>query len=210
MVAVSDHDAKPAENTPTEGAPAATPPPSPPGRPQFASGLPQREELRTPTTIAIAHGTVFASAVAFIVPTAIASTRWRDLQKSLRKTLTDKASDYSAEDIRHAVDVTLVGVALIALLLVLLEIASVRSLAKRQMAGRTMLLILTVINLPAMVIVSAFRDGGLADLSWTALQGLMLVLTLMMALLPVTKDWLQAKPPLAMRPLSGFGVDRPT
>jgi hypothetical protein len=198
---VSD-DAKPPSQAPDDKTPG---PPPPPARPAFASGLPQREELRTPRTIAAAHITVVASAIAFLVPSALAVTRWEHLRESLRKSLTEKADDYSAEDIRHAVDVTLIGVGVIALFLLALEIAAVRSLANRQPSGRTMLMILTILHLPLMVIVSAFRDGGLADLAWTAGQAFFLVLTLTMATVHPTKRWLNAKPPIASRTLTSFG-----
>ncbi len=198
---VSD-DAKPGDKAPDD---TTSGPPAPPARPAFASGLPQREELRRPRTIAAAHVTILASAIAFFAPTAVAVTRWEQLRKSLRKALTEKADDYSAEDIRQAVDATLIGVGLIALFFLALEIVAVRSLANRQPSGRTMLMILTALHLPVMVIVSAFRDGGPADLAWTAAQALFLVLTLTMATVHPTKRWLHAKPPIASRTLTGFG-----
>jgi uncharacterized membrane protein len=128
-----------------------------------------------------------------------------ELRSSLRTSLSEKADDYSAADIRHAVDVALAGGGLIALLLLVLEILAVRSLARRQQSGRTMLMILTVMHLPAMLVTSAFRDGGVTDLAWTAGQALFLILTVTMATVHPTKRWLQAKPPIAARTLTSYG-----
>ncbi|TXL57703.1 hypothetical protein [Aeromicrobium terrae] len=201
-------DARPGDQAPDDTAGRAERPA--PARPTFASGLPQREELQTPRTIGFAHATIFASAIAFLVPTAVALTRIDELRSALRKSISDKADDYSAEDIRHAVDVALAGVGLIALLLLILEIAAVRSLARRQQSARTMLMVLTVIHLPAMIVTSAFRDGGVSDLAWTAAQALFLVLTFTMAAVHPTKRWLQAKPPIAARTLTSYGFGSPS
>ncbi|AXT86575.1 hypothetical protein C6I20_16305 [Aeromicrobium sp. A1-2] len=180
---------------------AAPPPVGPPRRPSFASGLPQRAEIPTPRTIGVVRWAVRLSVLAFIVPTAFAALRQADLRKTLRKALTEQAPDYSATDIGHAVVVALVSVAAIGVLLSLLELSALSVLRQRRRGGRTALIVLTLIHLPALVVISAFRGGESADLALTALQAFLLVIAAGAAIMPATRHWLDAKPPLAVKSL---------
>ncbi|WP_040320313.1 hypothetical protein [Aeromicrobium marinum] len=179
--------------------PDAAPPP--PRRPGFSSGLPEREEVPAPRSVAMTAWLVRLSLVAFAVPTALAAQRYPEIRRSLRDRLMEEAPDYSSSDIGQAVTVGLAVVAVLGLLMVLAELRAVAALRRRQAGGRTALLVLTLVHVPVLLVVSAFRGGGQLDLVLSAVQLLLLLLACLLATRSAVKEWLVAKPPLVAPPL---------
>lgn len=173
-----------------------------PERPGFISGLPQRDVVPRPRTVAIARWAVVLSAIVFLVASGLALTRQASIRATLRADLSDRAPDYSASDIDKALIVTLAAIGIAGLLLVMFELSATTALRRRGSGGRTVLIVLTAIHLPIMLISHGLR-GGTLDLGLTAAQGALLVIAAVAAMAPRTRRWLRAKPPLAVPALFG-------
>lgn len=181
-----------------------------PERPGFMSGLPQRDEVSRPRTVMIARWAVIVSAVAFAVATALAVVNQAAIRATLRSDLSERAPEYSSSDINKALLVALAAVGIAGLLLVILELNASTALRRRGSGGRLALIVLTFIHLPIMLITTGLRGGGRVDLWLTAVQAGLLVIAAGAALLPRTRRWLVAKPPLAVETLFGQQRDAGT
>lgn len=136
----------------------------------------------------------------FAVPTILAALDHERVRRYWRTELaaTESAADYSASEIAKAVNVGLGTLAAIGLLMCLFELSAAKKLRGRSSGARMTLILLIVVHLPIVVAVWLFRYGDLLDLFLTALQLVVLLVLIGLALLPGVKRWLAAKPPLAV------------
>lgn len=184
---MSDSDAEPVEPVLADG---------PPPRPAIVSGLPQREEITRPRRITVIRWLIRLSVLAFTVPTVHAALRQGEIRNALATALEDRAPDYELDQIARAVDIGLAALALLGLAFCLTELSAAATLGERKRGGRSLLMVIAVLHLPTMLVTSAFRDGGLPDLVWTAVQAGTLLVALALAYSPASRRWLDAKAPL--------------
>lgn len=172
----------------------------PPQRPQFSSGLPQREEVPRPRTVPIVRVAAWLALLSFAVPTVIAALDQKAIRAALRTDLVERAPDYDASDIGRAVLVTLIALAVIGAVLSLLEVSASSALHRHSVAGRTTLLVVAALHVPILVVTHAFRDVPLGAV-FTIAQALFLLVAVAAAAAPVTSRWLRSKAPIEVNTL---------
>ncbi|MGZ5369354.1 MAG: hypothetical protein ACXWXV_09370, partial [Aeromicrobium sp.] len=96
-------------------------------------------------------------------------------------------------DVETAVLVTMIGLAVISVLLVLGELLSANKLRHQKLGGRSALLFLTVLHIPVLVVTPAFRDGGRPDEIGVLVQAGCLIAASIIARLPAITTWLKSR-----------------
>jgi hypothetical protein len=146
---------------------------------------------------------VAISALAFVPYTAVAVPRFREIRTKLETELADRSPDYPMSDVKQAVLIGVIGMAVVGLLLVLAEIRAVIQLRRKRRGARTWLLILAAVHVPLIALTPYVRDGGRHDAISAAVQGGCLVLAVFVAYLPPVTRWLndiKRQGPIPLRP----------
>lgn len=181
----------PRSETPDRPAPTLT---KAPPRPPFTSGLPKPKEVPMPSSVWLVMALVIASAVGFFWFTIRAALRQSEIRGVLEKELAERSPNYPAADVESAVLVTMIGLAVISVLLVLGELLSANKLRHQKLGGRRALLFLTVLHIPVFVVTPAFRDGGRPDEIGVLVQAGCLIAASIIARLPAITTWLKSRP----------------
>ncbi len=174
--------------------------PDRPQRPQFSSGLPQRQEVPRPRTTSIVRGATWLALLSYLVPTVLAVLDQVAIRAELRSELVERAPDYDPSDIGRAVLVTLIALVVIGAVLSLLEVSAASALHRHSAAGRTTLLVLITLHVPVLVITQAFRDVPFGTVA-TTLQAVLLLVAVAATVAPATRRWLRSKGPIEVTTL---------
>lgn len=168
---------------------------SAPKRPDFISSVDEEPIISRPKIVWVAFSFIAISTLLFWVVTAIAALNFEDLQKTLVDVMPDDLKeDYEEEDATKAATVLLVSVAGAGVFLNLIILFAGASLAfRRNLAARPVILITSLLYLPAAFVAFTIRDGGTQDLILSMVSALFLFLALVLIYMSVTSKWLRQK-----------------
>jgi quinol-cytochrome oxidoreductase complex cytochrome b subunit len=174
-----------------------------PQRPEVTSALPPLPQIRRPRTVWLVPILTFISVAASVPALVLSYQKWDSVRRDLQKQLADAQPDYSADDVRTAVLVSMIVVVAFGLLFSLAELrASVRLMDKRR-GARTALLWFAVFHVPLVAFVAQMRDLGQLSQNAAWVQGVCLVLAVAIAYWIPVGRWLTAvrrQGPIPLRP----------
>ena len=168
-----------------------------------SSALPPLPQIQRPRIVWLVPILTFVSVFSSVPELILTYQKWGTVRTGLEKQLADLQPDYSADDVRVAVLVSLIIMVGFGILFSLAELrASVRLLDKRR-GARTALLWLALFHVPLVATMSQLRDLGPFSHNAAWVQGVCLVLAVLIAYWISVGRWLTAvtrQGPIPLRP----------
>ena len=176
-----------------------------PQRPEVTSALPPLPKIRRPRIVWLVPILTFISVLSSVPALVFTYQKWDSVRSDLQRQLADAQPDYSSDDIRVAVLVSMIAMVAFGILFSLAEMrASVRLMDKRR-GARTALLWLAVFHVPLVALMAQLRDIGQLSRNAEWVQGSCLVLAVAIAYWIPVGRWLTAvrrQGPIPLRPSS--------
>lgn len=163
-----------------------------PERPTFASSLAEETRVGRPRRVIVAFIFVILAMLGCIALIAAAALRFEVIQDALAGALPeDLITDYSEDDIEHAVLLLVAAVAGVWFALTTVQLLSAqRLLANRSRSGRATLVVSTVLALPVAALAFILREGNIPGLAATAAVAVASLTATVIVCTPAVSVWL--------------------
>jgi hypothetical protein len=176
-----------------------------PGRPTRVSNLPPPTSIPRPRLVFVVMFLVVVAAIAFAQASVRILIDQRDFRTLLEHKLADRAPDYSQNDVKTAVLVGVIVLAVLSVSFMLGELRATARLLEKRRSARTGLLVLTLLHLPIVgATAQAYEGDRNVGLGAAVGAGALVLAVATVYLWPIGR-WLkmsQRQGPIPLRPSS--------